>query len=140
MLIVCANFCNINFHSCHQLRKYFYNKNFQITVYGRSQVYSRQLTGLALNIQVLQSFNAYHSPFTFTLHSTSAQTIDKYPSKHANRSLSRSFCRFCRCSNNCNRRLCQNGWCFAVHNSSYTCTMALAIENYTDNDPMHTCR
>ena len=33
-LIVHANFCKINFRSCHRLRKYFYNENFQI--YGTS--------------------------------------------------------------------------------------------------------
>ena len=35
-LIVCTNFHKINFCSCHRLRKYFYNENFQI--YGNYYV------------------------------------------------------------------------------------------------------
>ena len=33
VLIVCTNFRKINFHSCHRLRKYSYNENFQFMVY-----------------------------------------------------------------------------------------------------------
>ena len=58
---------------------------------GLIQAYSRHLTGLAMNIQVLQSFSASHDPFPFTLRSMSTQTIDKYPSKHANCFLSQCF-------------------------------------------------
>ena len=70
-----------------------YNKNKaqkHAKSYGtcRSQVYSRQLTGLASNIQVAQGFSASHGPFAFILRSRCAQTIDKYPSKHTNCSLS----------------------------------------------------
>ena len=54
-------------------------------------MYSRQLTGLAPNVQVVQSLSASHSHFVFVLRSTSAQITDKYTSKHANCSLSRSF-------------------------------------------------
>ena len=47
-------------------------------------MYSRQLTGLAPNVQVVQSFSTSHGPFAFAL-------CSNIFSEHANRSLSRSF-------------------------------------------------
>ena len=55
--------------------------------YGKSQVYSRQLTGVVPNIQVVQGLSASRG----LSHSPNEHTINKRASKHANRSLSRSY-------------------------------------------------